>query len=294
MHSGIKAALAVALLVTTSACASLAGRSSLQITTFKAGESSIFPVSSNLIEGPNELLLVDAQFQRNDAQQLVEMIKAKGKPLTTIFISHGDPDYYFGLDVVTQAFPEAEVLSSPATREYILASMEPKKDHWGPILADNAPEELIVPDALKGGSLEVDGEVVKVIGLDGPDPKHTFLWVPSVKTIVGGVSVFDGLHLWMADSQTQDERRQWLQTLDTMLALEPEVVIPGHYNAGSAKNADSIDFTARYIADFTTAANQAADSAELVTLMKQHYPDLGGESSLELSAKVAMGEMTWP
>lgn len=294
MHTGINAALAVALLVTTSACASLAGHSSLQITPFKAGESSIFPVSSSLVEGPNELLLVDAQFQRNDARQLVEMIKAKGKPLTTIFISHGDPDFYFGLDVVTRAFPEAEVLSSPATREYILASMEPKKDHWGPILADNAPEELIVPDALKGNSLEVDGEVVKVIGLDGPDPKHTFLWVPSVKTIVGGVSVFDGLHVWMADSQTPDERRQWLQTLDSMLALEPEVVIPGHYNAGSTKNTNAIDFTARYIADFTTAATQAADSAELISLMKQQYPELGGQSTLELSAKVATGEMTWP
>lgn len=294
MHMRIKAVLAATLMSSLAACTSLRTGEPLVIETYNPGESSIFPVSSSLIEGEHEIMLVDAQFQQNDAQELVDLIRASGKKLTTIFISHGDPDYYFGLDVVSDAFPDAVVLSSPATREYILSSMEAKNAHWGPILGSNAPEKLIVPDALQGDFLEVDSRKVQVMGLDGDDPKHTFLWIPSNRTVLGGVSVFDQQHVWMADSQTQEAREQWLQKLDDMLALHPETVIPGHYVGDSASNADAIRFTAQYITDFMAAEKLAGDSVDLTNSMIEQYPNLGGEESLKLSAKVATGEMMWP
>ncbi|WP_458120643.1 hypothetical protein [Paenibacillus sp. Z6-24] len=36
----------------------------LKITTFNPGDSSVFAVASNLIEGPTEVVLVDAQFKK--------------------------------------------------------------------------------------------------------------------------------------------------------------------------------------------------------------------------------------
>ncbi len=39
----------------------------LKITTYNPGTKGIFPVSSNLIEGESEVILVDSQFQKPEA-----------------------------------------------------------------------------------------------------------------------------------------------------------------------------------------------------------------------------------
>ncbi|WP_420588345.1 hypothetical protein [Bacterioplanoides sp.] len=142
---------------------------------------SVFPVTSTLITGSNEAILFDAQFQKNDAQQLVNMVLASGKQLTTIYISQADPDYYFGLDVLTAAFPDARVVATAATVDKIKKSMKGKKAYWGPILKDNAPQKLVLPEVLEGDSLMLDGERIDIVGISGHDPLHTFAWVPSEK-----------------------------------------------------------------------------------------------------------------
>jgi glyoxylase-like metal-dependent hydrolase (beta-lactamase superfamily II) len=64
---------------------------------------------------------------------------ASGKHLTTIYISHGDPDYYFGLDTLTQAFPDAKVLASAATVAHIRKTMDAKLAYWGPQMGADKP-----------------------------------------------------------------------------------------------------------------------------------------------------------
>jgi glyoxylase-like metal-dependent hydrolase (beta-lactamase superfamily II) len=265
----------------------------LETTVFNPQEKSMFPVSSVLITGPKEAILVDAQFQRNDAQSVVELIKKSGKKLTTIYISHGDPDYYFGLDVITAAYPDAKVVSTANTQEYIKASMEPKKAYWGPILKENAPQALVVPDVLQGDTLMIDGEKVKVVGIDGHDPKHTFLWIPSSKTILGGVVVFSNMHVFLADSQTPESRQKWYKTLDIIEKLKPKTVIAGHILGDKPMTIEAVKFTRKYIHDFEGAAKSSTNSGELIAKMKTNYPTIGGDNILGLSAKVIMGEMKW-
>lgn len=266
---------------------------SLETTVFNPQDKSTFPVSSVLITGKTEAILVDAQFQRNDALSVVELIKQSGKKLTTIYISHGDPDFYFGLDVITAAYPDAKVLASVQTQSYIKKSMDGKKAYWGPILKDNAPQKLVVPDVLQGDTLLVDGEQVKIVGLDGHDPKHSFVWVPSSKTVLGGVVVFGNMHVFLADTQSPESRQNWYKTLDVIAQLKPEAVIPGHLLGDKPMTLQAVNFTHQYIQDFEAAAATSANSAELVATMKKNYPAIGGDSILGLSAKVIMGEMKW-
>ncbi|CAI3798573.1 MBL fold metallo-hydrolase [Rheinheimera sp. MM224] len=265
----------------------------LETTVFNPQDKSTFPVSSVLITGKTEAILVDAQFQRNDALSVVELIKQSGKKLTTIYISHGDPDFYFGLDVITAAYPDAKVLASAQTQNYIKKSMDGKKAYWGPILKENAPQKLVVPDVLQGNTLLVDGEQVKVVGLDGHDPKHSFVWVPSSKTVLGGVVVFGNMHVFLADTQTPESRQNWYKTLTMIEQLKPVTVIPGHLLGDKPLTLQAVKFTHQYIQDFEAAAATSANSAELVATMKKNYPAIGGDSILGLSAKVIMGEMKW-
>lgn len=277
-----------------SVAASSFAASPLQIEVYNPGEKGIFPVSSEIVSGKKEVVLIDAQFQRNDAQALVEKIKATGKKLTTVYISHSDPDYYFGLDVIRAAFPEAKIVATAPTVAAIKATMEGKLAYWGPILKENAPAKLVLPAVLKGDELRVDGQPLKIKGLQGPTPERSYVWVPSLKTVAGGIPVLSGIHVWVADTQTRESRQQWLDTLRDIEALKPTTVIPGHYIGPLPKGTQAVQFTANYLKTFEAEASKAKNSAELIQAMKAAYPNLAEVSSLELSAKVIKGEMQWP
>ena len=266
--------------------------SPLTMEVYNPGEKSVFPVSSEIVSGEKEVVLIDAQFQGNDAEQLIGKIKATGKTLTTVYISHSDPDFYFGLDKIKAAFPQAKIVATPETIAAIEASKEGKLAYWGPILKENAPQSVVVPQPLQGNSFMVDGQKIEV---KGPTPDRTYVWIPALKAVVGGVPVAgNNIHLWVADTQTPQSRADWQQTLESIKALKPEVVVPGHFLPGAPQTLESVSFTQNYLTTLEKALPKAKDSAQLIAVMKKQYPDLKDESSLELGAKVLKGEMKWP
>ncbi|GAB2835919.1 MBL fold metallo-hydrolase [Comamonas piscis] len=260
---------------------------------FNPGEQAIFAVSSVLVQGKTDAVLIDAQFSAEQARKLADKIKATGKRLTTIYISHGDPDFYFGLDTLQAAFPEAKILATPQTIAHIQETNEAKLKVWGPKLGENAPKQLVVPEPLQGDSLQLEGQTLQLIGLDSPAPDRTVLWIPSIKTVAGGIPVMAGEHVWMADTQTPQSHTDWLAMLDRIKALGPEVVIPGHFVGTMPAGTAAVDFTADYIRAFDEETAKAKDGAALEAALKQRFPNLGGLESLALSAKVAKGEMQW-
>ncbi|QWP75423.1 MBL fold metallo-hydrolase [Lysobacter sp. K5869] len=266
----------------------------LRVEVYNPGEKGVFPVSSELVIGEREVVLIDAQFQRADAQALVEKIRATGKKLSAVYISQSDPDYYFGLDTIRAAFPDARILATPQTVAAIAKTMDGKLAYWGPVLKDNAPKQLVLPEALQGDTLEIEGRALKIQGLRGPDPARTYVWIPSLKIVAGGVVVSSGGHVFMADTQTPASRQDWLKTLRQIQALKPAKVIPGHYLGPIPKGLGAVKSTAAYIERFEREAAKAADSKQLIAAMQAAYPKLGESASLELSAKVIKGEMPWP
>ena len=273
----------------TAACAA-----PLQLEVYNPGDKAIFPVSSEIVYGDKEAILIDAQFQRNDAEALVAKIQASGKKLTTVYISQADPDFYFGLDVIRAAFPDAAIVASKETVAIIKAQMDGKLAYWGPILKDNAPKALVLPAVLKGDSLNLEGRKIEIRGLHGASPDRSYVWIPSLKTVAGGVLVNSGTHVWIADTQTPESRRHWLAALSDIASLKPAAVVPGHYLGAAPKGLAAVSFTADYVRAFEREAASAADSTALIGAMKQRYPTLGAVPSLELSAKVIKGEMKWP
>jgi len=141
----------------------------------------------------------------------------------------------------------------------------------------------------------VDGHVLEI---RGPEAARTFVWIPSLKTVVGGIPVSANIHVWMADTQTVQSRRAWLATLAAIEALQPSRVVPGHYLAnadGSLPDSpQTVTATREYLLAFEQEAKQARDSAQLIVAMRKRYPSLADESSLTLSAQVIKGEVKWP
>ncbi|HEY9066659.1 MAG TPA: MBL fold metallo-hydrolase [Burkholderiaceae bacterium] len=293
MHLLKRLVLACLLPLTASWAVAAGTAAPLKLTVYNPGKDAMFPVTSVLVTGRKDAILVDAQFGVSQADQVVETIRRSGKTLSTIYISHGDPDYYFGLERIKAAYPDARIVATPQTVAHIKETMAGKLAFWGPKLAADAPKTLVVPEVLDGDRLELEGQTLKIVGLDGPQPERSFVWIPSLKAVVGGVVLANNLHVWMADTQTAKSHADWLATLQTINALKPKVVVPGHYLAGPSPASNAANYTAGYIRAFDAQAAKAQDSTELIAAMKKLYPHAQEVSSLELGAKVAKGEMKW-
>jgi glyoxylase-like metal-dependent hydrolase (beta-lactamase superfamily II) len=264
----------------------------LKLQVYNASENS-FGVASVLVSGKTDAVLIDAQFTLADAEKVASEIKASGKKLTTIYVSHADPDYYFGLEIFKKHFPEVTAYATPATIEHIKATAQKKLEVWGVRLGKNITSNVILPQVLKGNSIELEGQQLEIIGLD-EFPKRTFVWIPSIKAVVGGINVFGTtFHLWMADAQTTEARKNWITVLDKISALKPEIVIPAHANSNSPFDITAINHTKSYIQFYEETLKTNKTSETLIAALKAKYPTLTFDTALMIGAKVNTGEMKW-
>ena len=256
-----------------------------------------FPVGSAnksavLVTGDTEALLVDAGFTRADGHRLVAAILDSGKTLTTVFVSHADPDFYFGLEVVADAFPQARLVATPIVIEHIRASFEGKLTAWA-ALGANLPTRLVELTPLAGDFLEVDGQHLELRGGSALLPDRHYLWSANDRAILGGVLVFQREHVWTADTATPQSRAAWIDQLNEMLALQPLLVIPGHRLPGTANDASAIEYTRDYLTAFEGILAEAPDGAATTAALVESYPDSGMLIAAQLGPKVAKGEMAW-
>ena len=249
-----------------------------------------FGVTSTLIEGDKDVLLVNAQFSKSEALRIAADILDSGKTLKTIFVSYGDPDFYFGLDVFKQYFPNVQIIATPETVKHIQDTQALKVQYWGPKMGANAPSKIIVPQAYMAKTLKFENENIEIKG----KKELTYLWIPSAKAVVGGIPVSSGIHLWTADTPTAKDRAEVVQTLESIKSLNPKVVVPAHMKVGAAEGLDAVTFSIDYLKQYEKAVKETKNSAELIQMMRKQYPALAESSSLELGAKVVKGEMQWP
>lgn len=259
-----------------------------------AGENGFFraPV---LLSGPTEAILIDGGFTLADGRAVADLIKATGKKLTTIYVSVNDPDYYFSLRPVTDAFPDAKVIAAPDTVEAINGNVATKIEVWGEQLKENGPqsvEEAVIPAASDLTSLSVDGETVEIVTVADMHDRR-YHWVPSLNAVFGGTLVYGGLHPWIADMPKPEDRAAWIRALDEIASRQPTIVVPGHMTPDWPTDISGVTFTRDYLVAYEEEFAKAANGDALIAAMKERYPEAGLENALEIGAKVAKGEMTW-
>jgi len=186
------------------------------------------------------------------------------------------------------------VVSTPAVLKKLTDKIAGKVAFWSPKMGANAPRKPVVPRALEGNTLTLEGQTIEIRGTQGLLAHRPYAWIPSIKAIVGNIGVFDNMHVWTADTQSAAERAAWVAQLNDMAALQPELVVPGHMKAGTQVDASAIAFTKAYLETFETNLAASKTSADLIRAMKQSYPQVNdGAMSLDIGAKVNTGEMKW-
>jgi len=252
-----------------------------------------FHVNAVVVSGPTEAVVIDTGFTRADALRVAANVLDSGKALKAIFVSNADPDFYFGAEVLKAQFPQAQVLTTPAVREKIAAKLAGKLAFWGPKMGANAPRAPIVPDALPGTTLVVDGQAIEVRGTTGELAHRPYVWIPAIRAVVGNIAIFGGLHVWTADTQKPSERQAWLAQLNEIAALKPATVVPGHMLPGTPLDASSIAYPGASLSRSEAGPAQPANAAKPITAMQQADPQAGMGLALDIGAKVNKGEMKW-
>ncbi|MEU1933026.1 MBL fold metallo-hydrolase [Streptomyces coeruleorubidus] len=247
--------------------------------------------TATLVTSENEALLVDAGFTRADGHRLAAEILDSGKKLTTVFVSHGDPDFYFGAEVLADAFPDAVFVATPIVIEHIQHSYEGKLKAWA-ALGPNLPTRLVGLQPLTG-DLTLEGHRFELKGGPAGLPDRHYLWQAEQRAVLGGVLLFQQEHVWVADTATPGDRAAWIDLLDEMASLDPELVVPGHRLPGTAADASAITATRDYLLAFEEELAKAADGAALTESLVKRYPDHGMLIAAQIGAKVAKGEMKW-
>ncbi|WP_394621473.1 MBL fold metallo-hydrolase [Lentzea sp. JNUCC 0626] len=244
-----------------------------------------------LVEGEHEVMLVDAGFTRADGHRLVAAVLDTGKPLTKILVSYGDPDYYFGLDALADAFPTAEILATPLVIKHIDATYEGKLVAWAQSGA-NLPTRQ-VPLTPLSGDFEFEGHTFELKGGHEGIPDRNWWWQPESRTALGGVLLFQDQHVWVADTPTTDERKAWIAALDDMAAHDPAVTYPGHRIPGGTLDTAAISWTRDYLTTFDDVLATSPDGQTATDRLTATYPDAGLQVAVQLGPKVAKGEMEW-
>ncbi|WP_405011011.1 MBL fold metallo-hydrolase [Kitasatospora sp. NBC_01539] len=245
-----------------------------------------------LVTGAHGTMLVDTGFTRSDGRRLAEVVRAVGRPLGTVVVSHGDPDFYFGTEEVQNAFPDARFVAHPQVVAHIAETYPAKLAVWAH-LGSELPTRPPRLQPLDGDVVTFEGHRFEVRGFEPKLPGHHFLWEHRSRVMLGGVALFQGVHVWTADTPDPAQRAAWIDLLDAMEALEPALVVAGHRTAGAPTDTSAITWTRDYLKDFERELGKAPDAAAAQTAMLRLYPDAGLPVAVELGTKVAKGELVW-
>jgi glyoxylase-like metal-dependent hydrolase (beta-lactamase superfamily II) len=231
-------------------------------------------MASTLIYGTRDAVLVDAFMTVKQANALADWVAAKGRNLTTIYITHGHGDHWFGVGTLLERFPNARAVATPnvvkAMREN--ASPEVLGKFWKAGFPDQIPDRLVFAEELKSNVIDLEGNELVAVELGHTDTDYTTcLNVPSIGLVVAGDAAYNDVHLYLAESNPKT-RREWISALDRIESLNPRVVVASHKRPENDDNPKIIEQTRQYIRDFDRLAGTTTTSQELYDKMLELYP----------------------
>jgi len=245
------------------------------------------PTTSTLIAGDTQAILVDTQYRETDVLEVIRRIEASGKTLTTIFITHGHFDHYFGLEMLLAQFPYARAVATPAVAAYIAGNHSAERNFATSLVGIHAVDSTLVPQPLESDTLQLDDTLFRVIDLEQADIAPTsIVHIPSIGAVIAGDAIYNGVNPFLAASAPADWPK-WVASVDRIAALNPTTVVAGHKSPTRDDAASCIGETRDYLAQFIEFFGTSADSRELVKRMQELYPDHVNPSALVMSAVTA-------
>ncbi len=278
----------------TAAADSCTSKLALQVYTSASrligGERTFSPVTSSLLLGREDAVLVDAQFMEEEVDALGDMVEASGRRLTHIVITHGHADHYFGAERLAQRFAGAAVVAAAGVVDYISTHMAAETRTFGMMFSDGLVLPNRSPSCLDGEVIWLEEEPLHVIEVgQGDIAPSTIIHAPSSGIVVAGDVAYNGIHQMLGLSGPAEWSR-WIESVESIERLDPNIVVAGHKLPGARDDEPKriLHATRAYIESFAKAAKTASSAPEIVRLMTELYPHHGNPTTLWFSAAAAI------
>jgi glyoxylase-like metal-dependent hydrolase (beta-lactamase superfamily II) len=262
-----------------------AGQQGFSIKVFTSPDDQ-FWANSVIIEAEHEVMLVDAQLTKTNAERVLEEIRETKKPLSIIYITHEHADHFLGLEVFKATYPGVRIIANSAVTDRINKVYQEKIDKWKKILGSGATSQGVAIEKLDGNFIEFEGAKIEVLrNIQGDTDENTMLWIPGQGILISGDVLFNDMHVYTAETDSK-ARGKWLNSLQKIRELKPSVVIPGHSKVGAPLDASTaVDFTENYLLVFEEELKKAKDADSLINTMKGKFPSSGLLLAIERGAK---------
>lgn len=226
------------------------------------------PANQNFISNaafvvtPAGVVVIDALGSPALATRLVtEIRKITPQPITNVIVTHYHADHIYGL----QTFKAlgARIVAHSAAKEYLNSEtarlrLEVSRQELAPWV--NKDTRLVEADEWIEGDKELTvGGVRFQLKLVGPShtPEDLVIYLPSEKVLFAGDLVFRSRipYVGKADS------RHWITALDTLLAFDAHIIVPGHGPLSHEARKD-MKLTRDYLAYLRQTMSKAAQNLD--------------------------------
>jgi len=230
------------------------------------------PITSTLIFGARDAVLVDALMTIREATALADWIELHDRRLTTIYITHGHGDHYSGLPVLLDRFPDAQVVATPGTVEQMLSGSATAHPYqaWFP---DQIADPIPLAEPLDSGHFELEGFPLEVIETGHTDTADsTSLYAPDLGLVVSGDVAYNHCHMYVGGT-TAESRAEWIAALDKLAALNPAAVVTGHKDPTQGNPPTVLAESRGYIEYYGELLEADLTDQGLFDAMVSRYPD---------------------
>jgi glyoxylase-like metal-dependent hydrolase (beta-lactamase superfamily II) len=234
------------------------------------------PITSTLIQGTHDAVLVDPPLTTTQAADVGDWIEATGRRLRQIYITHGHGDHWFGAIPLLQRFPGVAVRATEGTKQHMATqnTAEFRADFWDRIFPGQLPDGEVGVDVVDERGFELEGVRLVPVEVGHTDTDATtMLHVPQSELLVAGDVVYNGVHLYLTESGGVAGIDEWLAALDVAEALRPVAVVAGHKNPQAADDPSQIQATRRYLTDARQLLESSTRAEEFYRGMLALHPN---------------------
>src|SRR5258705_8563494 len=156
-----------------------------------------FWTNSVIIEGTHEVMLVDAQLTKTNAESVLQEIKETKKPLSIIYVTHEHADHFLGLEVFREAYPGVRIIANSAVVNRINKVYQEKINKWQKILGSAASSRVVTISKFDGNFIEFENSKIEVLKhIRGDTDENTMLWIPGQRILITGDVLFNDMHVY--------------------------------------------------------------------------------------------------
>ncbi|HEX4222669.1 MAG TPA: MBL fold metallo-hydrolase [Pseudonocardiaceae bacterium] len=249
------------------------------------------PVSTTLIYGETDAVLVDPPFLADRITEVADWARDSGKQVRYVYSTHGHGDHWFGTAELLKSFPDATVYATPGTIEVMhRQAVQGRADMWDRDFPGLIPPSPVLAQPVPEAGFAIEGEVLRAIDVGHTDTdKTSVLHVPSIGLVVAGDVVYNGVHQYVLEGG-DGGLTEWLHALDTIAALRPRAVVAGHKNRALPDDPATIDTTRAYLGDVVELLVEKPTAREFYDEILRRHPDRLNPSPVWYGALALLGE----